>query len=159
MVRAGGFREDLYYRINVIQLAVPPLRERPEDILWLAERFIAQHRNAYPNEQKRLGTSARAALLAHLWPGNVRELNHLLERACIMAPGSTIEGFDLFPEGTVGQTQSITSLGAMREASERDHIVRTLETHGWRMTETAHTLGISRKTLWQKMKRMEIQRP
>jgi DNA-binding NtrC family response regulator len=159
MVREGRFREDLYYRINVIQLTVPPLRERPEDILWLAERFIAEHGDVYPRERKRFGASAREALLAHSWPGNVRELKHALERACIMAPGSIIEGVDLFPEGAGLQRRADSSLGTMREVSERDHIVRTLEAHGWRIAETARTLGISRKTLWLKMKQKEIRRP
>ena len=159
LVRAGRFREDLYYRINVIQLMVPPLRERPEDILWLAERFIAHHGEAYPAESKRLGSSARDALLSHRWPGNVRELKHSVERACILAPASLIEAHDLLPDRSSTSTDSDDSLGAVREASEREHILRALESHGWRMTETANTLGISRKTLWQKMKRMEIRRP
>ncbi|MEA3276507.1 MAG: sigma-54 dependent transcriptional regulator [Pseudomonadota bacterium] len=159
LVRAGRFREDLYYRINVIQLLVPPLRERPEDILWLAERFVAKHAEVYPAERKRLGNSARKALLAHRWPGNVRELQHAVERACIMAPGPIIEAPDLFPEGQIGPRPRDPSLGAVREANEREYILRALESHGWRMAETASTLGISRKTLWQKMKRMDIQRP
>lgn len=159
MVRKGLFREDLYYRINVIQLTVPPLRERPEDILWLAERFITQYGDANPAEQHRLGTSAHNALLAYSWPGNVRELKHTVERACIMTPGATLEGIDLFPESSIVQPPSDNSLGAIREASERDHILRALEAHGWRMAETAKTLRISRKTLWQKMKRMDIHRP
>ena len=158
LVRAGRFREDLYYRINVIQLAVPPLRERPEDILWLAERFIARHAEAYPGEEKRLGPSAREALLAHRWPGNVRELKHAVERACIMGSGPVIEAQDLFPDAPDDLRSGEASLGAMREASEREHIRRALESHGWRMAETADTLGISRKTLWQKMKRMDIRR-
>ena len=159
MVREGLFREDLYYRINVIQLTVPPLRERAEDILWLAERFIAEYGDTYPSERKRFGSSAREALLAHSWPGNVRELKHAVERACIMTTESIIEGVDLFPVGSMVQHQADSSLGVMREASERDHIVHALESHGWRMTETAKTLGICRKTLWQKMKRMDICRP
>ncbi len=159
LVRAGRFREDLYYRINVIQLLVPPLRERPEDILWLAERFVAKHADVYPAERKRLGNSAREALLTHRWPGNVRELKHAVERACIMAPGPMVEAPDLFPEGRTEHGPCDVSLGATREANEREHILRMLESHGWRMAETANALGVSRKTLWQKMKRMDIQRP
>jgi len=158
LVRAGRFREDLYYRINVIQLLVPPLRERPEDILWLAEKFISQHADAYPAERKRLGASARDSLLAHPWPGNVRELKHAIERACIMATGPVIEAPDVLPERRAGAGPRHGSLGAVREANEREHIVRALELHGWRMAETADVLGVSRKTLWQKMKRLDIQR-
>jgi len=158
-VREGRFREDLYYRINVIQLLVPSLRERPEDILWLAERFVAKHAEAYPTERKRLGGLAREALLAYPWPGNVRELKHAIERACIMAPGPIIEAPDLLPEGHSEARPADVSLEAAREANEREHICRTLKAHGWRMAETAKTLGVSRKTLWQKMKRLDIQRP
>jgi len=159
-VRAGSFREDLYYRINVIQLMVPPLRERPEDILWLADRFVARHTEAYPSERKHLSPVAREALLAYPWPGNVRELKHAVERACIMAHGPTIEAADLLPQGRLGEVQQRDlSLGVVREANEREHIRKTLQAHGWRMAETANTLGVSRKTLWQKMKRMGIKRP
>ena len=159
LVRAGRFREDLYYRINVIQLLVPPLRERPEDILWLAERFVAKHVASYPAERKRLGHLARGALLDYSWPGNVRELKHAIERACIMAPGPIIEAPDLLPENRTEPGPPNRSLGAVREANEREHIVRALESHGWRMAETANVLGVSRKTLWQKLKKMDIQRP
>lgn len=159
MVQEGRFREDLYYRINVIQLTVPPLRERPEDILWLAERFLAEHGETHPTERKRLSASARAALLDHAWPGNVRELKHTIERACIMTPGSVIDGIDLFPGEPVKQPKDDRTLLSIREASEREHIVRALESHNWRKAETARFLGISRKTLWQKMKQMEISKP
>lgn len=156
MVQEGCFREDLFYRINVIQLHVPPLRERPEDVLWLAERFIAEHGAVHPAEKRQFAATAREALLAHSWPGNVRELKHTIERSCIMTPGSIIEGIDLFPAGDVMQHMDDSSLGAIREASERDHIIRALESHSWRKAETAKFLGISRKTLWQKMKQMDI---
>lgn len=159
LVRGGQFREDLYYRINVIHLEIPPLRERPEDILWLAERYLLLHGNTYPEEGKHFSASAREALLAHGWPGNVRELKHSVERACILAPGTLIEARDLFPNGSIEHRQNDSSLEGMREASERGHIQRALESHGWRITETASTLGISRKTLWLKMKRMDIRRP
>jgi len=159
LVRSGCFREDLYYRINVIQLMVPPLRERPEDILWLAERFINQYVERFPEECKRFGASARDALLGYKWPGNVRELKHAVERACIMAPGSSIEAVDLFPDGSPERQESQVSLGAACKANERDYIVRALEAHEWRMAETASTLNISRKTLWQKMKKLDIHKP
>jgi DNA-binding NtrC family response regulator len=159
MVREGRFREDLFYRINVIPLRVPPLRERPEDILWLAERFVAEHGEAYPAEKKGLSASAREALLAHDWPGNVRELKHLVERACILGSLPTIEKHDLFPGEANEARHPAATLDTMRKASEREHIVRMLDTHGWRMAETADSLGISRKTLWQKMKQMDIHRP
>lgn len=159
-VNQGHFREDLYYRINVIQLTVPPLRERTEDILWLAKRFIASYAERYPDERKHLGVSGREKLLSYSWPGNVRELKHAVERACIMAHAPSIEAADLSLEGASEDVpvQEI-SLKAVSKASQRGCIVRTLEMHGWRMAESAKALGISRKTLWKKMKMMGIQRP
>ncbi|WP_418219939.1 sigma 54-interacting transcriptional regulator [Candidatus Thiodictyon syntrophicum] len=84
LVRAGRFREDLYYRIRVLDLRLPPLRERPEDVLWLAERFVAEHGRRFPQERRTLHGADRDRLLRYPWPGNVRELHHALERACIM---------------------------------------------------------------------------
>lgn len=159
MVREQHFREDLYYRINVIQLRVPALRERPEDILWLAELFVDEYANAYPAEKKMLGASARRALLAHTWPGNVRELKHRIDRAGVLGALPTIEKHDLFPDDEGDQVDDNASLTTVRDASERVHIVRMLEAHSWHMAETAASLGVSRKTLWQKMKRMEINKP
>lgn len=162
LVNEGRFREDLYYRINVIQLTVPPLRERSEDIIWLAERFINNQAMMSSGGHKRLGSPACEALLSYHWPGNVRELKHAIERACIMSAASTIEAVDLFPDNSSGCAESKkqgVSLRAVSKASQRDCIVRTLEAHGWRMAETAKVLGISRKTLWQKIKKLDIQRP
>ena len=94
LVEQGSFREDLFYRVNVIQLHVPPLRERMEDVLWLAERFLRAR--AADAAVRRLSASAQSALLRHVWPGNVRELKHCIDRACILARGPQIEPWDLF---------------------------------------------------------------
>jgi len=159
LVDDGSFRMDLYYRINVIQLPVPPLRNRHEDILWLAERFIASYAECHPDQHKRLTVSAREMLLAYHWPGNVRELKHTIERACIMTQTSSIEAVDLsLADCSEHAVAEEVLLKDVSTASQRDCIVRTLEAHGWRMAETAKALGVSRKTLWQKMKKMGIQR-
>jgi DNA-binding NtrC family response regulator len=158
-VREQHFREDLYYRLNVIGLHVPPLRDRPEDILWLAEAFASEHAKSHPAEKKTVGVSARRAMLAHSWPGNVRELKHRIDRACVLGTLPTIESRDLFPEETGQPTEGNIALTTVRETHEREHIIRILETHGWRMGETADSLGVSRKTLWQKMKRLDIRKP
>ena len=89
-VECGEFREDLYYRINVIELNIQPLRRRQNDIHWLANQFLAHHSILYPGKIKKVDEAASQALLEYSWPGNVRELKNIIERACIMTPGSTI---------------------------------------------------------------------
>lgn len=153
LVRAGHFREDLYYRVRVLEIALPPLRERPEDILWLAERYLADHAARFPDERRQLGSADRQWLLNQPWPGNVRELQHTLERACIFGQGEClrleVEG-GLVPDADL-KTQA--------QAGERAVILAALMERDYHMTETAVRLGISRKTLWQKMKRYGLSRP
>ena len=162
-VAAGRFREDLYYRVNVVVLHVPPLRERREDILSLAEGFLAEHARRYPEERRTLNAEARQQLLAHDWPGNVRELKHVIERACILAQGPMLGAEDLGmeadPSGGGGPGGEPSRLQSAVQAVERDQILQTLEHHSWRIAESAAALGISRKSLWQKMKRHAITRP
>ena len=157
LVRAGRFREDLYYRIRVLEVQVPPLRERPEDILWLAERFMAEHARRFPEERRLLTEADRGRLVRHRWPGNVRELRHTLERACILGEGTRL-ALDL--ELVDAPETDLTRLGvtegglkARTQAEERALILAALNQHHYHMTATAAALGISRKTLWQKMKR------
>ena len=159
LVQQGRFREDLYYRINVIHLCIPPLRERPEDILWLARGFL-DHCAGSAGHPCRMSPQAESALLRHSWPGNVRELEHAVERACILARGPVIQPWDLFQEDAsreapVGTAPDAT-LGAYLRECERDFIVRVLEEHNWRVAETAEGLGISRKNLWEKMRKLGI---
>ena len=159
LVQQGRFREDLYYRINVIHLFIPPLRERLEDILWLARGFLS-HCAGSAGHPCRVSPQAESALLRHGWPGNVRELEHAIERACILARGPVIQPWDLFQEdasreASVGAEPDAT-LGAYLRECERDFIVRVLEEHQWRVSETAEGLGISRKNLWEKMRKLGI---
>jgi DNA-binding NtrC family response regulator len=90
-VRAGRFREDLYYRINVVHLRVPPLRDRPEDVLWLAHRFLRDWNLAHPDAERALGTEGERELMRNRWPGNVRELRNSIERACLLTQGRWID--------------------------------------------------------------------
>jgi DNA-binding NtrC family response regulator len=155
-VRAGSFREDLYYRINVLSLRVPPLRERVEDIEWLIDRLFAEF--AQTIESNAVGVSALAyeAARHHAWPGNVRELRNRVERAVALANGRWIMPADLFPErgDDVPRSDSlITPLGAAREDAEKRHIQRALGATGGAILPAAKALGISRTTLWEKMKR------
>lgn len=158
-VKKGQFREDLYFRINVIHTFVPELRKRKEDILWLAERFIKEHQNNYPGEKIILHESAKHALLNHPWPGNVRELKHSIERACIMSNNSTIRDHDIRanpnrPERSFGT--SSTSLKEYMESRERDKIKLVLSQHNGNISSSAKHLNICRKSLWEKMKKYSI---
>lgn len=161
MVEVGKFREDLYYRIHVIHLHIPPLRERKEDILWLAERLL----KTCPSEKAKAGTrilprSAEKALLDYPWPGNIRELKHCLERACILSQQNVLTAKQLFedlPSAPPEQPQGAESLNEFLHACERKYIQDRLSANSGRIAETAAALGISRKNLWEKMKKLEIQ--
>ena len=160
LVKAGAFREDLFYRVNLIHLRMPALRERREDILWLARIFLAEYAAAHPTNAKRLSVAAEAALVAHHWPGNVRELQHCLGRACILSERPVLERADLFedraPEAAVTAGVDTMSLNDYLQRCERHYILEVLDQQGWQMNRTASALGISRKNLWEKMRRLGI---
>ena len=162
-IRAGAFREDLYYRINVIHLHVPPLRDRQEDILWLAEHALREHARRYPGDTKVLDASARRALLAHPWPGNVRELRHCIERACVLVDGNTLDAAGLFDSSPGAEPPldpgSVGRLKPYLQDCERDYLRDALARNDWMITRTAAQLGISRKGLWERMRRLGIEAP
>jgi DNA-binding NtrC family response regulator len=164
MVRQGEFREDLYYRVQMMHLHVPPLRERKEDILWLAGRFIDTICTDKRLAPRTLDPLAEKTLAAYPWPGNIRELRHCLERACILGPQAMLSPELLF--GELGQDlacapeeEAPERLADFLAKCERAYITHILEQNGWRITEVAGHLGISRKALWDKMRRLEIARP
>jgi DNA-binding NtrC family response regulator len=161
MVEAGQFREDLYYRIHVLHLRIPPLRERPEDIRWFARRFVAEFNRAHPEERRRLDTRTEQILMNYDWPGNVRELKHAVERACILAGGAVLGPDAFFDDNRAGETTRPVSesLAGYLMACERDYLRLVLEKHGGHITHAADALGITRKTLWEKMRRLDIQAP
>ncbi|WP_305044796.1 sigma-54 interaction domain-containing protein [Geoalkalibacter sp.] len=164
-VMAGRFREDLYYRLNVINIAIPPLRERREDILPLAEYFLTQFARRMERPLPRLSPQAREHLQRHPWPGNVRQLKHAMERAVALSKGEIILPDDL-PEDLIGD-RSVPSPGpafhpgqSLRgavEHFEREYLRRALEYHQGRRLETAKALGISRKNLWEKLQRLGLE--
>ena len=159
LVEEGRFRRDLYYRINVIHLRLPALRERRDDILWFARAFLAE-RCRMDATAKRLSVAAESALLAHGWPGNVRELRHAIDRACILSRRTVIEPDDLFEtpaaETTAVAVEGDSTLGDYLKRCERYFILETLERHGWQIGASARALGISRKSLWERMRRLAI---
>ncbi|HSD60969.1 MAG TPA: sigma-54 dependent transcriptional regulator [Burkholderiales bacterium] len=163
MVQSGAFREDLFYRINVIQLRIPPLRERREDILWFARQFVAECDANHGGGQHVLSAAAENALLQYPWPGNLRELRHSLERACILSPGRTITPEAIFEEapaapGARGEDTPVRLDAYLRDC-ERRYIRGALEQEQGQVANTAARLGISRKNLWEKMKKLAIEAP
>jgi len=161
MVEEGTFREDLYYRIHVIRLRVPPLRERKEDILWFAQLFLHQCAEQHGGEARLIPPLAERALLDYPWPGNLRELKHSIERACILSPQATLEPaafFDDAPSEEIdsGEIASDSSLAAYLRDCERKFILQILERNQWHFGNTSASMGISRKNLWEKMKKLDI---
>jgi DNA-binding NtrC family response regulator len=157
-VSAGQFREDLYYRIAVVELHVPPLRDRPEDMLWFARRFLDEQAQASGEAHRVLTPAAQAALLAHSWPGNVRELKNRIERACILGEGVALSAEDLFAERAGSQPSDaappgLPTLDEFLSEAERGYLQAVLTRFGGRIGAAAVALGISRKTLWEKMRR------
>ncbi len=158
-VKGGRFREDLLFRLNAFEILVPPLRERPEDILPLAQRFLdffarANAGHGHSFQRHELTPEAEAALCAFAWPGNIRELRNVMERASILAAGVRI-GPELLPERIVGQTIK-PQLGGNHtlEDIEREHIQRVLARVAT-AEEAARILGIDTSTLWRRRKRYE----
>ena len=145
MIRAGSFREDLFYRLNLIELRLPPLAERPADILPLAENFLAPG--------KSLSESARSVLVRHAWPGNVRELKNTMQRACLLAAGPVIGIADL------GLTPAPVAASANDPEPDRESIERALAKAGGVLSQAAAELGLSRQALYRRMDRLGISRP
>ena len=163
-IRAGRFREDLYFRLNVIPIFVPALRERQEDIPLLADHFMADFAREYGRRVKVFERGAAIALQHCPWPGNVRELRNVIERLMIMVPGDTIAASDLgFLEraapassDTVEAAVSGLTLHEARDRFERDLILRTLAEQQGNMSRTAEVLGVERSNLYRKMKAFGI---
>jgi DNA-binding NtrC family response regulator len=158
-ISAGGFRSDLYYRINVLSQLIPPLRERADDVEWLIDRFFAEFSRTIASDAVGVSALVCEAARDHDWPGNVRELRNRLERAVALAAGRWIMPGDLFPERGIGggePDQSIAPLDRARDDAERRHILRSLAMTSGAIIPAAKALGISRTTLWEKMKRHAI---
>jgi two-component system nitrogen regulation response regulator NtrX len=163
-IRASRFREDLYFRLNVIPIFVPPLRDRPEDIPLLANHFMAELAREYGRRIKTFEPNAIAALQRHPWPGNVRELRNVVERLMIMVPGDSISAGDLgFPDRDDLEQPVATSVSAdrltlheARDRFERDLILKTLAEQQGNMSRTAEVLGVERSNLYRKMRAFGI---
>lgn len=152
------FRQDLLYRINTVEIGLPPLRERPEDIAPLLEHFIAIYSEKYNVPPKRLSAAALDRLTAHGWPGNVRALRHAVERAVILSEESMLEPGD-FSLATVGQSAigalpaSLPAEASKLDAVEKEAILRALEAHGRNISRAAEALGLTRPSLYRRMQK------
>lgn len=162
-ISKGTFRQDLFYRLNVIPFFVPPLRDRKEDVPVLARHFLAEFSTEYGKKTRELSEAAMDILVRYPWPGNVRELKNLVERLVIVCPLAKIEPHHLPPELFRGAAESpsqpYSTLQEARSAYEREFILRKLQEHRWNMTQTATALGLERSHLYRKMKSLGIAAP
>ncbi|MEM7622110.1 MAG: sigma-54 dependent transcriptional regulator [Planctomycetota bacterium] len=179
LVQSGAFRNDLYYRINVVKIELPPLRERVSDIPRLAEHFREQHAAELGKTIQGFDEAAIDALRRHVWPGNVRELANVVERAAVLCRGETITAADLPPELITGEAGTLAlsitraspegtsedgpwspmPLAEALRGPERRILMRALEANGWNRQQTAEELDINRTTLYKKMKAYGIEEP
>jgi DNA-binding NtrC family response regulator len=170
-VRRGNFRQDLYYRLKVIEIALPPLRERVADIPSLVERFLTRISERLGREKKTIEGDALAALARYPWPGNVRELRNLLEQAAVLASGPSIRLLDLPPLAAGESDASRTSTGATPIAApesfveakrrsiedfERNYIQAALRDSGGNISKAAHAMGLARQSLQQKIRELGL---
>ena len=167
--RGGTFRQDLFYRLNTIELHLPPLRERGEDIVLLAEYFLKIYSGKYSVGDVRLGASAKQKLLKHNWPGNVRELQHCIERAIVLGDKTELAAEDIRLEDSVVVSDSSASDSASSSASgsikvdslnlqtlEREAIKRAISLSNGNLTQAAELLGITRFALYRKIDKFGI---
>ncbi len=155
MIRDGRFREDLYYRLNTIQIDLPPLGERRDDVLPLARHFLADNPLG---AGKRLGEDAERALLAHAWPGNVRELRNTLQRAALLARGEAIAAADLGLPAANAASVAVAAAAPGGDEPDRAAIEAAIERAGGVLAQAAGELGLSRQALYRRLDRLGIKR-
>jgi two-component system response regulator HydG len=181
LVAEGRFREDLYYRLNVVQLEIPPLRERPSDVGLLASYFLERAAQRTGRKGLRFTPEAMALLARHDWPGNVRELENAIEHAVSVSEGTWLAPHDLpasvrsprllargREDGPAAFADEAATRGRIRAPRDpdsrsldevtREHVLRVLAKHGDNATAAAKTLGVSRTTLWRMLKRWGVPR-
>jgi len=157
-VAAGRFREDLYFRLNVVQITLPRLAERPEDIPLLCQYFLSRYSQKFGKKISGMDHRAREILLSYSYPGNVRELENLLERAVALAEGEILTVDDLPPDLREHAGEAAEPFGTL-EDREREYIRRVLQHTRFNVGETARILDLPRTTLWRKMKKYNLSKP
>ena len=163
-VARGRYREDLYYRLKVVEIVVPPLRERLEDVPALVTRFLERIASQLGRDTRRISAPAMARLAAHAWPGNVRELRHVIEQAAVLASGDVIDEPDLrLGAPSVSVDARGVDIASFSEAKrravedfERRFLTAALERHGGNISQTADAIGMVRQSLQQKMKELGL---
>jgi DNA-binding NtrC family response regulator len=155
LVSKGSFRQDLLYRINTITLHIPPLRDRGEDILLLADHYLEHYKRKYNKESLYLEDLSKKVLMVHPWPGNVRELQHTMEKAVILSSGPAIGTRDLNLSLSAG-SQAINPVARTLDALEKEALQNALQLHGGNIVQAAKALGITRQTFYNKMKKYGI---
>ncbi len=164
-IQERSFREDLYYRLKVLEIHLPPLRERSGDAVVLAEHFVRLHARRYNRGEKELCEAAKASIAAYGWPGNVRELSHVMERAVLLKSDKVIEPMDLplsasiTPKTGEGALAIDLTQGIILEDLERTIIERVLAMTGWNRTKAAQLLGLSRETLRYRIEKHNLKAP
>ncbi len=166
-IKTGNFREDLYFRLNVLPFSVPPLRQRKDDITLLCNHFLQFYCGKESREIKAIATEAVETLLAYNWPGNVRELKNLIERLVIMTPGKTIQMTDLPLSINPNQNEADTtafdprqlpdSYREAKELFEKQFLIEKLQKNGWNVSKTADVIGLERSNLHRKIKSYQIE--
>jgi DNA-binding NtrC family response regulator len=173
MVQQGKFREDLYYRLNVVELRLPPLRERRDDISLLAHHFLQRASDLFHKKARRFSPATMQALEQYNWPGNVRELENVVQRAVVLSDGHTLEAAQLPASlrAMVTVEEPVAKPAAVEPEPEaplmsyedeirrfkRNLIIRTLREYGWRKAESARALGVARGYLHRLIHQLEIQ--
>jgi DNA-binding NtrC family response regulator len=165
-VQNGGFREDLYYRLKVVDVTLPPLRERSEDVPALAQRFLEQVNERLGREKQRISEEAMARLVQHPWPGNIREVRNVVEQASVLASGNVIEESDLHLDGRemspTGPVQDVSALPFSEakkrtvEQFEREFLLRALRATGGNISRAAESIGMVRQSLQQKIRELGL---
>lgn len=166
LVKKGSFREDLYYRINVVRLTLPPLRERREDMPLLIDHFLRKFNRLSGKEIAGVSQEVLSILMAYNFPGNVRELENIIEHGTVLCRGELIEGQHLpdylqpaLPLKETGTQETVSSKRIKWADLERGFLLQVLRDNNWNRQAAARELGIGRQTLWRKMKRLDIQPP
>ena len=159
-VRKGNFREDLFYRLSVVPVHIPPLRERKEDIPLLVEHFLQKYNKRTKKNIASISTQVLKALIEYDWPGNIRELENTIERAVVLSKSEEFKIEDLVYHGIRGRAEFWNTMGdKMRtlEEIEKEYLKSVLQNHKGKRSTIAKALGIDRKTLWTKIKKYNLE--
>lgn len=155
MIREKSFRQDLLYRINTVEIRMPPLRERPDDIPLLVDHFLKLYAKKYKRPDVRVDKGVLSRMQKYAWPGNVRELQHALERAVILSDGGVIQSMDMIVQSAAQKTTTGAEARTLDEA-EKKFILETLDRNGGNVSQTAKSLGMTRTALYRRMKKHGI---